>query len=294
MKQLTLPAYAKINLYLSVLDKRPDGYHNIESVMQSVSLADAVTVTVSPASGAPHITLTMTDNSLPCDAHNIAYRAAELFLAAHPTADDIGIHIVKNIPVAGGLAGGSTDGAAVLRALNTLYGSPFTTDELCRIGAALGADVPFCIRGGTMLARGVGEILSPLPPLPDCTILIVRPHESVSTPEAYRRIDSLGAASPSPLSSMTDALRRSSIADAALAAYNIFESVMPASSEIHTVKRVLDEHGAILSMMSGSGPSVFAVFGCDDDAVRASQALSEKGYVSVVTAPVSGEEDVLA
>lgn len=283
---MLIPAYAKINLYLAVGDKRPDGYHNIESVMQTVSLADTVTVEAVP-SAVTDISLSITDPALPTGAGNIAYRAAELFLSRVNVTADVRIHIEKNIPVAGGLAGGSTDGAAVLSGLNSIFGAPLTDDELLRIGARIGADVPFCLHGGTASTLGIGEIISPLPTPPDCTILIVRPHETVITAEAYKKIDMLPPRHTPPLSAMTDALARGSLDDIAAAAYNVFEDVMPASSEIFRIKDVLSEHGAVLSMMSGSGPSVFGIFKDADSAGQASEHLARAGYLSVLTAPVN-------
>ncbi len=284
---MVLHAYAKINLYLSVLDRRPDGYHNIESVMQSVSLADIVTVEAAPARKT-NIELTITDPSLPCDGRNIAYRAAELFLRERHTDAEVRIHIEKNIPVAGGLAGGSTDGAAVLRGLNGCFGTPFGEDELRRIGASVGADVPFCVSGGTAVTLGIGENVTPVCPLPDCTVLIVRPHESVSTADAYRKIDALPArrAAP-PLVSMTEALRSGSVARVADCAYNVFESVIDPASEVFRVRRMLADGGALLSMMSGSGPTVFGIFGDRAHAAAASGRLAAAGYGSSLASPVA-------
>lgn len=289
---MLIQAYAKINLYLAVGGRRPDGYHDIESVMQSVSLADDVTVEATPAAKT-NITLTMTAPlvpnaaSIPTDGRNIACRAAELFLRRVNMTADVHIHIEKNIPVAAGLAGGSTDGAAVLSGLNALMGAPLAADELSSLGAQLGADVPFCLCGGTALATGIGEIISPLPAMPECTILIVRPHEAVSTAEAYKKIDALPQLKTPSIRDVTDALARGSVHDIAASAYNVFESVMMPSSEIFRIKDALSEHGALLSMMSGSGPSVFGIFADGDTAARAADHLSLIGYASVLTAPVS-------
>ncbi len=286
---MKLTANAKINLYLSVLDRREDGYHNIESVMQAVSLADTVTLDTSPA-GEFSVSLSMTDKSLPCDRGNIAYRAAELFMSClpAPAPSAINIAIEKNIPVAGGLAGGSTDGAAVLRGLNELYGSPFSTDELCRIGARLGADVPFCILGGAAVTLGIGELMTPVASLPDCTVLVVRMHEKISTAEAYRLIDGLptGARRCPPLSDMTSALARGSLDLVSSAAYNVFEAVLPKNSEVFAVKRLLSEHGAHLSMMSGSGPTVFGLFDDGDAVASAERALRERDFDFALAVPL--------
>lgn len=281
-KTLTLAAHAKINLFLDVVGRRADGYHDIESVMQTVSLADTVTVSVLEGRGEPMISLTVSDPRIPSDGRNLAWRAAEKFISVSGVRDSISINIDKRIPAAGGLAGGSTDAAAVLSALNALYGSPIDSDMLRRIGAELGADIPFCLVGGTVETLGIGEVLTPLSPIPDCDILIVRPHETVSTAEAYRKIDALPALPPHPsVSDMKDAIACGSLADIARAAYNIFEKTMPPDSEIHMIKRTLDGCGAVMSMMSGSGATVFGIFSDRSDADAAADALSKPGYESV-------------
>ncbi len=281
-------ANAKINLYLSVLDKRPDGYHNIESVMHSVSLYDTVTLDAADARETS-ISLTITDPALPTDEKNIAFRAAKLFMHSLPgeRRADIRIHIEKNIPVAGGLAGGSTDGAAVLRGLNKLFDEPFNKDELCRLGARIGADVPFCILGGAAVTLGIGDIMTPVPSLPECTILIVRPHESVSTADAYRLIDALPHDSRTcpQLASIVDPLHNGSLHGVVCGMYNIFESVIPEHSEVFGIKRLLTRCGALSSMMSGSGPSVFGIFD-DSSAVASAMAeLKKNGYGSFPVSP---------
>ena len=298
MLNIRVPAYAKINLYLSVVGKRDDGYHDIESVMQTISYYDTVDVTLGiRREGEPRITLTTTDPALPCDRRNIAYRAAEMFLDDYkvrfPGGDDLSgpdiavkIHIEKRIPVAAGLAGGSADGAAVLRALNSFAGEPLPLDGLCRLGAKLGADVPFCIRGGTALLRGIGDLISPLPPMPGCSIVLVRPHEAVSTAEAYAAIDARGFGDAPALTPLTDALGAHSVTGVADAMYNVFESVMAPGSEIHTVKAELMRLGARSAMMSGSGPSVFAIFTDKDKARRAAKNMEHLGFDAYSVEPV--------
>ncbi len=283
---MKLTAYAKINLFLSVRGRRPDGYHDIESVMQTVSLGDTVTVDAEAAEGS-EIALTTTDPALPTGEGNIAYRAARAFLDEVHASARVRIHIEKNIPVAGGLAGGSTDGAAVLRGLNGIFGSPMGADELCRVGASIGADVPFCIVGGTAATYGIGEIVEPTAPLPDCIVLIVRPHESVSTAEAYRKIDMLRGRDEKPMGDMLSALGGGRLDGVISSAYNVFEKVMPKDSEVFRVKDALCSCGARLAMMSGSGPSVFGIFGDEASADAAARALSALGYDSVKTRPVT-------
>ncbi len=283
---MKLRAYAKINLYLSVLDRREDGYHNIESVMQSVSLADTVTLEADECGGETEITVSSTDGTLPTDGRNLAYRAAELYLRALNKRAHVRIHIEKNIPVAAGLAGGSTDGAAVLRGLNEILGGALSRDELLGLGLKLGADVPFCLTGGTYGARGIGEELSPLAPLPDCSIVIVRPHGKISTAEAYGKLDSTARGDVPPMSMMTGALARGSLSGVCSAMYNAFETVLDADAEALRVKAALTKSGALAALLSGSGPSVYGIFYDEREAARAVGRMEELGFNSTVTRPV--------
>lgn len=293
--KININAYAKINLYLAVTGRRENGYHDIESVMQSVSLHDTVTLSTESAEENV-IELSCSDASLPTDKGNLAYRAAELYLGVTGiTGVKVKIHIEKRIPVAAGLAGGSADAAGVLVALNALSPSPLPTKALCDIGARLGADIPFVIRGGTMTALGIGEVLSPCAEMTEYPILIVRPKESVSTAAAYGKIDENGLfSSPKPLCGMTDALRSASLDAIAEAAYNVFEEVLPASTEVFRIKSLLSENGAVLSMMSGSGPSVFGIFRDEKTANAAADAVRAAGYESELCRPVPAVEDECA
>ncbi len=290
--KININAYAKINLYLAVTGRRKNGYHDIESVMQSVSLHDIVTVSSEPCNEA-RILLTCSDASLPTDKRNLAYRAAELYQSAvNAPKSCVKINIEKRIPVAAGLAGGSADAAAVLIALNALSSAPMTTSELCKLGTSLGADVPFVIRGGTMTARGIGEVLAPCSAMPNAPILIVRPKEAVSTAEAYGKIDEKRLfSSPKSLDGMTSALSSASLDEISQAAYNVFEEVLPSETEVFHLKSLLTEKGAVLSMMSGSGPSVFGIFRNVADAEAAAYAVKELGFESELCFPVASAED---
>ena len=201
---ITLSAPAKINLFLDVTGRRPDGYHTITGVMQAVSLCDTVTVEVTEptgmyvcslgahTAGAASITLTCTNPDRPTDSRNLAWRAAEKFFAATGRGcKKLAIHIEKNIPAAAGMAGGSTDAAAVLVALNQLFDLPLTTEALCEAGLTLGADIPFCIKGKAHITEGVGEILTPITPMPECELVVACGGEGVSTPAAYKALDTL-------------------------------------------------------------------------------------------------------
>ncbi len=290
--KISINAYAKINLYLAVTGRRDNGYHDIESVMQSVSLHDTVTLSAEP-SEQNEILLSCSDASLPTDEKNLAYRAASLYLSVTGTENvRVRIYIDKRIPVAAGLAGGSADAAGTLIALNALSFAPMPTKMLCELGARLGADIPFVIRGGTMTALGIGEILSPCAQMPDCPILIVRPREAVSTGAAYAKIDERSLFSaPKALCEMTDALASASLDKVADAAYNVFEAVIPEESEVFRLKTVLTENGATLSMMSGSGPSVFGVFRDEKTALAAARAVQALGYETELCRPIPASAD---
>ncbi len=284
MDKLTLNAYAKINLFLEVTDKREDGYHEIESVMQTVSLCDAVTVTLLDEE---RIEVHTSDPRIPSGKDNIAYRAAAAFFAHTGLTRGADIFIEKRIPSEAGLAGGSTDGAAVLTALDILCKTALGTETLCRIGARVGADVPFCIRGGTQLARGIGDVLSPVPAVGTAHLVIaIDSGEKVSTPEAYRRIDALGKRELRRADDMIRLLASDGIASAAGELYNIFE----ATTQKHArVKTLLTDAGALGALMSGSGPSVFGVFATREDALRAAETVRAHGCFAAYAQTVGAE-----
>ncbi len=290
-KTVTLRAPAKINLFLDITGKRADGYHTIAGVMHTVGLWDDVTVSLSPrGEGDAPIRLTCSRPDLPTDSGNLGYRAAEAFLDAvgketHPEFT-VSIHIEKRIPAAAGMAGGSTDAAAVLKGLNLLLGEPLDTQALCRVGLTLGADVPFCIVGGTQVTEGVGEVLTPVKALPHCPMVIACGGEGVSTPGAYRALDQLFedfdgrlySPEEARLARLTDALDREDMQGVAASAYNIFEyAVLPRHSLAGHIKQVMKDHGATLSLMSGSGPSVFGIFPAPEAAEQALRALEAEG-----------------
>ena len=288
-KQCTRQAHAKINLLLDMTGRRSDGYHTITGVMQSVSLADTVTVTVEGSTdGMPSINLTCTDPSLPADQGNIAWRAAEAFLAATGCGcEHLSIHIDKHIPAAAGMAGGSTDAAATLAALNELFDYPVSEEALTAVGLGIGADVPFCLIGGTQLTEGVGEALTPLSPLPSCEILVACAGEGVSTPAAYRALDERyggfaeGTYAPhmETLSALVVALNDGDLDGVCSHTFNLFESViLPNHPTARMIKETMLTNGACVAMMSGSGPSVFGLFRDGDNAIMdAESALRNHG-----------------
>lgn len=260
-------ANAKINLYLDVVSRRENGYHNLVSIMQTVSLHDLVTVELTPAKETT-ITLTASGNdAMPLDRKNIAWRAAELFLDAADRTGHVSIHIEKRIPMAAGLAGGSTDAAAVLRGLNALCGNPLDVETLCALGARLGADVPFCIVGGMAMVTGIGECLEELPSMPPCPMVVACMGEGVSTVWAYGKLDEAygGFAIPKEDSVMpsqiVSRLESGDLHGAGECFYNLFEEVVPTVQPcVEPLKTEMVRGGAIRAMMSGSGPSVFGIF----------------------------------
>ena len=257
-------AYAKVNLTLAVGEKRLDGYHEVVSVMQRVSLCDTLTAEQTREG----ITLTCSDPALPSGEENLAHRAASLFFRETGIAGGAALTLEKRIPSQAGLGGGSSDAASALLALRKLYAPALSDTELETMAAALGSDVPFFIRGGTQLATGRGEVLSPLPPLTDGWFVIVKPTESFSTPAMYRRLDNLPPACTPPLPPLQGGLP-------ALAAglFNRFEAAIPAGSAVWDIKARLAAFGALASLLSGSGSAVFGLFDTETAARAAVEAL---------------------
>lgn len=250
-------SYAKINLTLDVLGKRPDGYHDVEMIMQTVSLYDLVLVDKTESG----ITVSTNLRFLPTNNKNIAYKAAEAFFEYTNINGGCKIMIHKNIPVAAGLAGGSGNGAAVLCALDKLYNTNLTYDELRNIGLSLGADVPYCMLGGTALASGIGETLKPLKPLPKLTVLLVKPPISISTGAIYEAIDSKELTYRPDTSKMIDAIN---IGDMYAIANNLSNVMGNVTENMHPIikgiKKKMLLNGALGAEMSGSGPTVFGIF----------------------------------
>ncbi len=274
MRKLEVRAHAKLNLTLDILGRRSDGYHDLRMVMQSVSLHDLLTVELEEGEG---LDLTTNRSYLPTDGRNLAAAAARCF--AEATGRDLGrvkIHIEKSIPVCAGLAGGSSDAAAVLRALNQLTGAELSPEALAGIGAGVGSDVPYCVLGGTALAEGRGEILSPLPPLPPCHMVLCKPPFPISTPELFQRSDSVKLRRRPDTVGMLAALKEGDLEGVARRLYNVFEDALPQrkGTEIDAIKHTLLSHGALGASMSGSGPTVFGMFGEETAAKAAAEALS--------------------
>ena len=284
-------AYAKINLFLAVEGIREDGYHNILSVMQTVSWADKITL---QKTGRCDIHLTCTEPSIPTNHVNTAYRAAQLFLSCLEASMGLHIHIEKNIPSAAGLAGGSADAAAVLLGLNEMTHYPFSSARLLKMGAEIGADVPFCMVGGTKITRGIGDIIEAFPSMPDCHLVCAKLGEGVSTPEAYRAIDEKNdffknaSIKYGRLDSLRDGFENNDLSHLASGIFNVFEETIERMRpNITCVKETLTKSGARATMMSGSGPSVFGVFMSLEQAEHACAALREMGARCSVCTPVA-------
>lgn len=257
MESIQVKAYAKINLGLDVLRKRPDGYHEVRMVMQTVRLFDKLTFKMTHT---PCIAIKTNLSYLPCDENNLVYRAAALFYET--TGEKSGIHITldKHIPVAAGLAGGSSDAAATLTALNELYHTGLSLTRLQELGVRLGADVPYCLLQGAALAEGIGDRLTPLPAPPPAYCLIIKPPISVSTRYVYEHLALHDAPHPD-IDALLAALYANSLPALAAHLGNTLEAVtIPLHPEIDRIKRQLLELGALGTLMSGSGPTVFALF----------------------------------
>ena len=282
----TIKSYAKINLYLNVGAKRPDGYHDLESVMQQVTLFDYVTVLRDTDTTQRGVRITCTDRLVPSDDRNIAAKCAMAFLDKYNIDSEVSVSIDKRIPVAAGLGGGSTDGAAVLAIMNSIFDINAPMDELCTIAAKLGADIPFCLVGGTCTAAGIGERLTPVktPALP-YYILIGNAGHGVSTPQAYAKMDETSAEeSACTLNDVLGAVQNGKLPEKL---YNSFERViLPDHAEAAQIKQDMLACGASVALMSGSGPSVFGLFRDADVRDRAKEFFDMKGILAMPCEPV--------
>lgn len=258
--EITIKAPAKINLTLDVLQKLPNGYHELKMIMQTIDLYDELCVQLT---GAPDIQLTMNKelpDNIPTEK-NLVYKAAKMMQEKYHLQHGFKIHLTKNIPAAAGLAGGSADCAATLIAINTLCGLGLTKDELCSIGVLLGADVPFCIRQGTMLSEGIGEILTTLPALPPLWTVLIKPDISVSTAYVYQQIDQKTIISRPETAKIIDAIARRDTVSIAQKLSNVLEVVtIPKNPVLAELKEFFLQNGAIGSLMSGSGPTTYGLF----------------------------------
>ena len=251
-------AFAKLNLTLDVLGKREDGYHDLKSVMQTISIRDDVEIDI--GTGKPW-SLECSAEGIPTDRKNLAWKAAEVFCQEmKKDPDGISIRIHKRIPSGAGLGGGSADAAAVLRALNRHYGSPLSVLALAELGARVGSDVPFCVLCGTAMVEGRGERLRKLPDLPDCVFVVCKPDFSVSTPELYQKIDTVAIAHHPDNMAMESALLAGDLGKIADLIENVFDPVVTAEHlELNYIKSICNRYGALGMQMTGSGSAIYAI-----------------------------------
>ena len=273
---MEIQAFAKLNLTLDILGKREDGYHDLRMVMQSITLADTLTLEENRGEG---LRVSANLRFLPTGEKNLAAAAALRFweaLGREP--ENLDIRIEKRIPVCAGMAGGSSDAAAVLRALNQRAGDPFSPKELARLGERVGSDVPYCVLGGTALAEGRGEVLTPLPPLPRCWVVACKPDFPISTPELFAQADRVKLRRRPDTAGLVAALEAGDLGGVARRMYNVFEDVLPARlyTRVAEIKNVLIQCGALGANMSGSGPTAFGLFDRLEAAQEARACLAQR------------------
>ena len=277
MKKVEEKAYAKINLVLNIGDLRPDGYHDIQTIMQSLELHDDVTVEQTGGTG---ITVTASVDTIPTDESNLAVKAVKAFAAKTGVpADGLSIHIEKRIPVAAGLGGGRSDAAATLRALNVLYETNLSVDELAEIGIEVGSDVPFCVHGGCAYVEGKGDMVVPTTPMPQCIIVIGKPDLAISTEKMYQRFDQ--AELPQRADHTPEimlGLRWENLKAVAESVGNAFEQVLMKNERntVDMMKEVMNQFGTLGTAMTGSGPAVFGIFDNELYARVASETLRQR------------------
>ncbi|MCM1326506.1 MAG: 4-(cytidine 5'-diphospho)-2-C-methyl-D-erythritol kinase [Bacteroidales bacterium] len=268
-----IKAYAKINLGLDVLGKRSDGYHEVKMVMQTVDICDILSFE-RVKSG---IVISTDSGELPTDGDNLIYRAVKFLFDRYRIEEGISIHLQKRIPIAAGMAGGSSDAAAALKGINEIFRLGCSLEELKALGVKIGADVPYCVTGKTALAEGIGEKLTMLPPMPDCLILVAKPDINVSTKYVYEHLDEREAYEHPDIDGMVRAIKEGSMEGILKRMGNVLESVtIPAHPIIGILKKRMMELGAEGSLMSGSGPTVFGIFTDEEKAQEAFLRLKEE------------------
>lgn len=273
MNEYRIKAYAKINLGLDVVRRLENGYHEVKMVMQTVGIYDVLDFERTDGG----IVITTDSGELPTDENNLIYKAAKLMMEIYPISGGVKIHLEKHIPIAAGMAGGSTDAAATLKGMNRLFDLGCTLKDLMELGVKIGADVPYCVMGGTALAEGIGEKLTPLAPAPDCYVLVAKPDINVSTKYVYEHLDAQEIVKHPDIDGMVEAIAEESLQGILDRMENVLETVtVSAYPIIQTIKDRMKELGAINSLMSGSGPTVFGIFVEKDMARRAYDKLEEE------------------
>jgi 4-diphosphocytidyl-2-C-methyl-D-erythritol kinase len=279
---LQLRAYGKINLGLDVVRKREDGYHEVRMIMQTVKLFDKLTFRLLDED---EIRIQTNLGFLPVDENNLVYKAVKMLKETYHIDKGMEIDLFKCIPVAAGMAGGSTDCAAALVGASKLFNLNLSKQKLMEMGVKLGADVPYCVLRGTALSEGIGEVLTPLPPIPDCNILIVKPPISVSTKFVYQHLDAAGLDKHPDIDGMVNAIKTGSLTGITDRVENVLETVtVPKYPVIEEIKNCMKENGAMNALMSGSGPTVFGIFGAKDKdaAQQAKKMIQDKGLANQI------------
>ncbi len=266
---MKIRSYAKINIGLDVIRRLENGYHEVRMIMQSLGLCDELIVN---RTDEPGIAITVSDPELPTGEDNLIHKAAKLMIDEFGLPGGLSVHLTKNIPVAAGLAGGSGNAAAVMKAVNRLYDLGLTSGDLCKLGVKIGADVPFCIMGGCAVSEGIGEVLTPIPPLKDCSIVLAKPPVSVSTAYVYNNLR-LDEVSHPDIDAIIAGIKAGDIRQVTDNLGNVLETVTGTKYPIiGRIEQIMKECGALGSIMSGSGPTVFGIF---DTAKAANKACDE-------------------
>ncbi len=279
MERIQKRAYAKINPVLDVLRRREDGYHELRMIMQTVDIYDTLDISKIEKG----IELTCDTGLLPCDEGNIVYRAARLMQETYDLKEGVAIHLSKQIPMAAGMAGGSADAAATLHGMNELFELHATKKQLCELGVKLGADVPYCVLGGTMLAEGIGEKLTPLPPMPECVLVVAKPDFDVSTKYVYENLHANELKYHPDTDGMVESIKAGDLKAVAAHMENVLENVtVTVHPEIQELKELMKSHGALNALMSGSGSSVFGLFEERNAADKCAGAIRDRALAGQV------------
>lgn len=275
-------AYAKVNIGLDVLRRRPDGYHELKMIMQTVDIFDDLTF---EREREPGIRLSIEGADLPADENNLVYKAAALMMEQKQIGEGVAIKVTKRIPIAAGMAGGSADAAAAMRGLNTLFEMGYSAEELRELGVRLGADIPYCITGGTMLSEGIGEVLTPLPAPPECYLAVAKPNIDVSTAFVYQNLHADSLPFHPDIDGMVKALAAGDLKGITDRMENVLETVtVPIYPVIDKIKRRMCKLGAENALMSGSGPTVFGIYKEQKTAKKAAEIIREENLAGAVFA----------
>lgn len=281
MDKIELKAYGKINIGLDVIRKREDGYHDLDMIMQTVGVYDDVIISREDGTQTYEIEVSTDADILPNDKGNLAFMAAKVLMEAYDIKSKVKIHINKRIPIAGGMAGGSADCAAVLRGVNKLFQLGLTDEQLQEYGVKLGADVPYCIVGGTKRVQGIGEILTDLPTPPKCYVIIAKPDAFVSTKFVYSHIRPAQIENHPDIDGIIESIKAGDLYGMCEKIANVMEDVtIPEYPIIQKVKDILKSNGAVNALMSGSGPTVFGIYDDEEKAKQSMDVLSGKEFVS--------------